>query len=354
VYGEDELIEEIARLHGYDSIPMESRAAVAFDLYPTPMQTLIARTRTFLVDAGYTEVVAPFLTDPESATPYGTPVELRNALGRDLSVLRTSVVPSMARVIAYNSRFGYADLQLFEIGTAFRRGREDQGVIPGVVETEELSIVVTGSAPPRSWDSPSRDVDIYDARGIAERYLARVGVKSVRVEAVTDAKWGFGAPALALFAGGDEVGRIGPIDESLRARHDIGFAANIVVIDLRRLVPHAFASQQFIAPSKYPSVGRDIAVVAPVGVANANIEATIRSAAGPLLREMQLFDLYAGKGIEEGKRSLAYALRFQSGDRTLEELEVDVAMNAIRSALKSEHGLVIRGETEADQMTHKG
>jgi phenylalanyl-tRNA synthetase beta chain len=342
IFGEIDLIEEIGRIHGYDNIPVEPRATVTFDLSVDPEQKLTGLTRSFFVDNGFTEIVPYYLTDPETASAYGKPVELRNGLGRDFSMLRTSVVPSMARTIASNQRYSRGDLRLFEIGTAFRAARPDQGVIPGIVEMTELSIAAAGAAGVQGWDVPSRDADIYDLRGMIERYLDRVGVANVSFTASDDAKWGFGAPALAIFAGEDEVGRLGPFDPALAGRHDIAGAPLVAVFDVARLARHAFGENKYKAPSKFPVVHRDISLTVDAAVANADLERTILSAGGTLLSGVRLFDLYDGKGIEPGKKSVAYTVSFTSFDKTLEDGAVEEAMKRIVKRLDADLGAKLR------------
>ncbi len=343
IFEEIDLIEEVARVHGYDAIPAESRTAVTFDLAGDPLRKLIEQTRAFFVDNGFTETVSYYLTDPELATAYGSPIELVNPLGRDLSMLRTSMVPSLARIIGLNERHGRGGLRLFEVGHAFRAGRPDQGTIPGIVEMTELSFALNGAAEPTAWDMPVREADLYDLRGVAERYLKRMGVGNVSYRPAHEARWGFGSPALAVIAGDDEVGRIGPVDDALIGRFDIAGHPVVAVFDLERLAPHAFGAGRYKAPSRFPVVYRDLSLLVDAAIPNAALDATIRAAAGALLLDLRLFDLYQGKGIEPGKKSLAYALAFASHERTLEDAVVDERIAAVIGALGKEHDVVLRG-----------
>ncbi|HVZ38104.1 MAG TPA: phenylalanine--tRNA ligase subunit beta [Candidatus Kapabacteria bacterium] len=340
---EIDLIEEIARLYGYDRIPANPHAAVTFDTSVDPLQKLVAATRTFFIDNGFTEIVPYYFTDPETASAYGTPIELRNALGRDTSMLRTSVVPTMASTLALNMRYGRTDLRLFEIGTAFRAGRQDQGVVPGIVEMTELSVCASGAGGVRGWDVPDRAADLYDVRGMIDRYLARIGVAQVRYEPSDQVKWGFGAPALVIFAGEDEVGRLGPFDPELLQRFDLSGAPVIAVFDVERLARNIAPIARYQAPSKYPVVHRDISLLVDAAVENATLEGTIRSAGGALLTGVRLFDLYQGKGIEEGKKSMTYALSFTSYEKTLEDGVVDGAVGGIVNQLEGRFGAKLRG-----------
>lgn len=343
VVEEVDLIEEIARLHGYEHIPDDARATVSFSLESDPLEKLIELSRSFFADNGCAEVVSLYLTDPETAGTYGTPVVLRNGLGHDFSVMRTSMVPSLAATIGRNRRHQRPDLRLFEIGNAFRRGRPEQGVIPGVVEMTEVAVAFAGSAEPGGWGVPARNADLYDLRGLVERYFSRCSVDRISWRPVEEAQWGFGAPAIAIFAGDDEVGRLGPFDAALIERHDLDPASVIMVMDLERLLPHAFTHRTYVAPSRFPAVQRDISFLVGDAIPAATLEETIRSAAGDLLRDLHLFDLYTGKGIDPGRKSMSYALSFISSERTLEVPDVEVAVRSIVDALVQKHGAELRG-----------
>lgn len=339
---EIDLIEEIARLNDYANIPDDSRAVISFDLSVDPLQKLIRQTREFFVSNGFGEVVAPYLTDPESASRYGTPVELRNALGMETSFMRSNLLPGMGRIIGLNERYSRSDLRLFEVGKAFRQGRDDQGTIPGIVEMEELAVVMSGRAEPDAWDMKGRDSDLYDLRGVLDRYLSRLGMEDVSYRPVEEAMWGVGAPALALVVAGKEVGRLGPIDNWIRERNDLGGVPIVALLDLGALAQIHVAVPQYVPPSRFPSVDRDLSLLVNEGVSNAQLEQTIRDAGGELLRRVRLFDLYQGKNIEKGKKSVTYALVFGSDDRTLEDGIVEEKVGAIVQSLSKEHGALLR------------
>jgi phenylalanyl-tRNA synthetase beta chain len=340
---EIDLIEEIARLHGYDNIPTDSRASVSFNLDVEPLQKLMDGTRHFFIDSGFTEATGLYMTDPESAETWGKPVVLRNALGRDYSMMRTSLAPGMAKTVALNERHSRPDLRLFEVGKAFRQGRPDQGTIPGIVETEELAVLMSGLAEPIAWDTPSRNSDIHDLRGTMDRYFDRIAIRDVDYRPVDEARWGIGAPALAVFVGGEEVGRVGPLDPSLLERFDIRGTPVLALFNLEAIARRAYTPARYSAPSKYPTVERDISILVDQSTANGAMEETIRASGGELLSGVRLFDLYEGKGMEPGKKSVAYSLSFTSHERTLDDATIEEAMQRIIASLVEQHGAQLRG-----------
>jgi phenylalanyl-tRNA synthetase beta chain len=251
--------------------------------------------------------------------------------------------------VALNERYSRPDLRLFEVGKAFRQGRPDQGTIPGIVETQELAVLMSGQAEPVAWDIPARKSDIHDLRGMLDRYFDRIALRDIDYLPVDEARWGIGAPALAVLAGGKEIGRIGPLDPSLIERFDISGAPVLALFNLEELARLAYVAPQYVPPSKYPTVERDISLLVERGVTSGAIEGTIREAGGELLSGVRLFDLYEGKGMEPGTKSVAYTLRFTSPERTLEDTTIDETVRRIVSQLASEHGAKLRGgESQQD------
>lgn len=339
---EIDLIEEIARLNDYATIPADSRAMVSFDLSTDLLQKLIRQTREFFVSNGFVEVVAPYLTDPESAARYGKPIELRNALGKETSFMRSNLLPGMGRIVGLNERHSRPDLRLFEVGKAFRGGREDQGAVPGIIEMEELAVVMSGSAEPDAWDVKERSADLYDLRGIFDRYFARLGMVNVSYRPVSEEMWGVGAPGLAVIVGEKEVGRLGPLDGWICERNDVGGAPVVALLDLGALALIPAGVPQYVPPSRFPAVDRDLSLLVDLSLSNAELEGTIRDAGGDLLRRVRLFDLYQGKNIEKGKKSVTYALVFASDDRTLEDGIVEESVRSIVQSVSEKHGAVLR------------
>jgi phenylalanyl-tRNA synthetase beta chain len=343
VGSEIDLVEEIARLYGYDRIPLDTSATMSFDLRVDTMVELVERSRSFFVDNGCIETVSNYLIDPETAGRYGRPIELRNALGRDFSTLRTSLVPSMARTVGLNERHGRGDLRLFEVGRAFRASDSTATAIKGIVEMDELAILLSGRAEPIAWDLPERRYDLFDLRGLIERYLGRIGAGDIELRPSEESRWGFGAPALELHVGGEEIGRLGPVDDWLLERHDISARPVLAVIDLERLSRHVDRPVQYRAPSRFPVVHRDLSLIVDDGVRHADLERTIREAGGPLLSRVELFDLFRGERLGPGRVSLAYAVSFTSHEGTLDDATIETAMHAITERLARDHGAELRG-----------
>ncbi|MCB0711337.1 MAG: phenylalanine--tRNA ligase subunit beta [Ignavibacteriae bacterium] len=339
---EIDLIEEIARVHGYSELPTDPRALIGAFVEVEPLQDLIRRTRQFFVANGFAEVVAPYQTDPDSAQRYGKAIELRNALGLDTSYMRTNLLPGLGRIVGLNQRHSRPDLRLFEIGKAFREGREEEGAVSGIVEVEELALVLSGSGEPVAWDRKDYQTDIYDLRGIIDRYMAHVGVRHTEYRPVEEERWGIGSPALALFVHGEEIGRLGPLDTWIKERHDLSGNQAILLLDLEKLSKLTQGISQYVPPSKYPSVERDISVLLDAGILNAEVERAISAVGGELLQSVRLFDLYQGKGIPESKKSMSYSLTFGSEEKTLEDEEVDQQVMTIVKELSKQFGAELR------------
>ncbi|MBC8145898.1 MAG: phenylalanine--tRNA ligase subunit beta [bacterium] len=343
VSSEVDLIEEIARSYGYDRIPLDTTATFSFSLSVDPKLRLVEHTRAFFVDNGAIETASNYLIDPETAQRYGVPIELRNALGRDFSALRTSVVPSLARTVGMNERHGRRTLRLFEVGKAFRANTSSSTAIDGVVEMNEIAVLLAGRAEPVSWDLPERMYDVFDLRGLLERYLVRVDAESLEFRSSNDARWGFGAPALEIWMGGEEVGRLGPLDDWLIARNDIASRPVVAVLDVDRVLKATGRRERYNAPTRYPVVHRDLSIIVDEATRHADLERTIRDAGGPLLTGVELFDLYRGDRLGAGRISLAYAVSFTSFEATMDDATIEGAMRSITERLAGEHNAQLRG-----------
>jgi phenylalanyl-tRNA synthetase beta chain len=246
-------------------------------------------------------------------------------------------------VVALNQRYSRDDIRAFEVGKIFRASSSGGTAIEGIVETLELAVVLGGSAEPFSWDIATRSEDIFDLRGILQRYFSRIGLPSIDFRPVDEARWGIGSPALAIYSGDEEIGRMGRIDDTLIEREKIDGAPVIAIFDLERIAPLASVENRYTAPSKFPVVGRDLSILVDASVANRDLEAAITSAGAPLLSRVTLFDLYQGKGIEPGKKSVAWSLQFTSWEGTLTDEQVATSMKAISKALGSEFNAQLRG-----------
>jgi phenylalanyl-tRNA synthetase beta chain len=346
---EDDLVEEVIRVWGYDKIPS---TLVAVPLRPVqlPMSLRQAETvRRALVGAGLHEAVTYTFSDPAYDEVLRTPaaprpLALLNPLSRDASLLRYNPLEGVLGVVATNLRRQQPNVRVFEIGKIFEPA-------PGLPrESRWLAIALAGARePPAWWVRPAGEgrvepVDIYDAKGLAEHVLEalRVPAPASRAHLAAGVK-GFEPDRRGvLVADGVTVAEFGEVAADVRALFDIGipvFAALLPLDEILRLTPPEIRYQ---ALPRYPAVQRDVAflVGALRTVTAAEIEAVIRAEAGPLLRQLTLFDVFT---FEDGRRNLAWRLTLQAEDRTLTDEEANRIQEAVAQRVAEQFKITWRG-----------
>jgi phenylalanyl-tRNA synthetase beta chain len=340
----EDLAEEVARLHGYDRIePTLPVAALAGSEEP-PERTLRERTRDALRGAGLTELMTfPALRPADldrlrlgADDPRRALVELVNPVQADESALRSSLVPSLLRAAQLNlSRQGEC-LRLFEVGRAFLAG--DDGELPH--ERPEAAALWTDGRSPALWER--RDVPVfYRAKGAAADLLAELGYAASFRAGCPEPFLHPGASG-ELRVGGEGVASLGEIHPETAAAFGIEPAAALLVLDLEALARAPRSAPRYREISRHPKVRRDLAVLLDAGVAAGDVLEWIRKTGGGSLQSVDVFDRYEGRGVPEGKVSVAFRLEFQRTDRTLTDAEVARAVERIVKELSDRFGGELR------------
>ncbi|MEI6089821.1 MAG: phenylalanine--tRNA ligase subunit beta [bacterium] len=349
VKAEIDLIEELARLYNYDKIepqyysPVDYAGSVIVDeLAISPLKQKIA---DYMAMSGYKEIVTQHLIDPKSASLYTTDlVELANPLNEEMAVMRPTVIPSMMKIISHNQRMGNHDLQLFEIGKVFRKSHpKEETFISGYKEMEKLIIIISGSASPKQWSGKPRPVDFYDIKGSVEGLLKFFNLNDkLKFKEFPESKPGFSKNILAIYNKKQYVGVLGEVDKKIKAQYDIKLPVYMAVIDMEPFYSSVFGQNKFKAVSPYPTSQRDLAFEVAHETAAGDIYKEIVQSAGNLLTDLVVFDVYEGKGISEGMKSVAYALTYGALDRTLKDSEVDNSINNIVKSVEKRFNARLR------------
>jgi len=338
---EEDLIEELARIHGYDAIPATLPGGASRIAAPSETLATDAALRAQLVARGYFEAVNFAFVDEALLRHWQAAdggVALANPLSAELGVMRTQLLPGLVASLAYNLARQQSRVRLFELGKVFAASAD--GAAP--VETPRIAAAVQGDAHAEQWGArPPRTADFHDLKGDLDSLAACAGARlEYRPSNAPHGHPGRSADVWRVDGTGERIGWIGELHPRLLRTLDLDGAVIAFELDLeplrRRTVPRAQGL------SRFPSVRRDLAFVAPEGVPWAALEATIRLAAGALLSEVRLFDRYVGKGVDPGFRSLATGLILQDNSRTLTDSDVDVAVARVITALQDEHGARIR------------
>ena len=334
---EEDLIEEVARIHGYDAIPTTlpggaTRIAAGSETVldeATVRRQLVARD--YLEAINYAFVDADLLATWQAADGA---VALANPLSAELGVMRTRLLPGLTAALARNAARQQTRIRLFEIGKTFALGTD--GEAPR--ETRRVALVAVGPAAAEQWGVAARPVDFHDLKGDLDSLAAASG--AALAYRPSTAAWGHPGRSADVLRDGVAIGWIGELHPRLLKALDLDHRVVAAELDLvpllQRTIPRA------AGVSRYPSVRRDLAFVVPETVSWDALRATAERAAGPSLRALRLFDRYVGKGVETGCKSLAMGLILQEESRTLTDSEVDAAVTAVVAALRGEHGAEIR------------
>jgi len=338
---EDDLAEEIMRVWGYDKLPSTlpggATVRVARESDRLRQEGLVRRT---LAGAGLLEAVTLSLSDPARAgalAPAAEPVKLLNPLSQDAAHLRLHPLEGVLGVVATNLRRQQSDVRVFEIARTYERA---PGGDTDTTEPRWLAIALSGARADLSWHGGREAVDVYDVKGLAEHALATLGM-AARTQA-GGRLGGFEADChgTLLGEGGEALAEFGEIAAGARERFGIDapvFGA-AVRLDARPSARHFERAQ---ALPRFPSVQRDMAFqIADAALTTAAVEAVIRREAGPLLREVAVFDVFR---LPDGARSIAWRLTFQAEDRTLTDDEVNAIHARLATRVSGELGITLRG-----------
>ncbi|MFP4528320.1 MAG: hypothetical protein ACLFQX_07200, partial [Candidatus Kapaibacterium sp.] len=345
---EIDLIEEIIRLYNYEKLEAKFETSISFGGSPLPerLRPLPLREdiRRWLVSNGFFEIITQNQIDPATAALHTEdPVRIANPLGEELSVMRPSAGPSALRVAEKNFRINNYNLRLFEIGRIFEKCDEREDTfIPGIRERHQLMIAITGQLSPMQWGAPEREVDFYDIRGVAEDLIEFLHLESLKLKAVDADDPLFSKNSLAIIKKKMPIGRLGQIRREILEKFDIKNNIYMILLDFEEFVSAPVKPNKYTPVSPFPPVTRDLAFVADKDAPAGDIENLIAQTGGKLLAGVRLFDVYTGKSVGDGRKSLAYALEFSSTERTLKDKEVDKIVKKIVKEVENKFNAKLR------------
>ncbi len=346
---EADLIEEVARLYGYDRIPMTLPKGVSPRAGESERRRLENAVRLFLTRLGLQEVMTLSLTHPNAEAAWGIDaegqkeqrLELRNPLTQDHTITRTALLPSLLTVVEHNFRNGVRDVWIFELGKVYRHG-----TVGDMASTEprRLGIAITGNCYPVRWNLPREmgQADFYALKGLVEQLLAWLGIEDATFEPGTH-------PTLhpyrtaVLKVANTFAGVLGEVHPKWREQHDLPQPVYAAELDFEVLATRAQLERRFQHLPAFPATQRDIAVVMPEEFEAAKVLALIREIGGELVERVTVFDEYRGAPVPEGFRSVGFTITLRAKDRTLSSEEADQIVQRIKDALQKNYGLTTRG-----------
>ncbi|CFQ84176.1 TPA: phenylalanine--tRNA ligase subunit beta [Streptococcus agalactiae] len=328
-----DLVEEIARIYGYEKLPttLPEAGATAGEL--TSMQRLRRRVRTVAEGAGLSEIITYALTTPEKAVQFSTQptniTELMWPMTVDRSALRQNVVSGMLDTIAYNVARKNSNLAVYEIGKVFEQTGNPKEDLPTEVET--FTFALTGLVEEKDFQTKAKPVDFFYAKGIVEALFIKLKLDVTFVAQKGLASMHPGRTATILLDG-KEIGFVGQVHPQTAKQYDIP-ETYVAEINLSTIESQMNQALIFEDITKYPSVSRDIALLLAESVSHHDIVSAIESSGVKRLTAIKLFDVYAGNNIAEGYKSMAYSLTFQNPNDNLTDEEVAKYMEKITKSL---------------------
>lgn len=343
-----DISEEIARLHGFDKIKSTLPNGVSMQGTQSAKQTFIDKVKASLSSQGLYETISFALTNEETFNKLNIPqdsplrkaVPIMNPLSDEYPLVRTTLLSSIFDNLARNLARKNDDVALFEVGSVFFPKALPITELPD--EVVKIAGAITGRRNAQGWNQTNDMVDFYDAKGIIEELLANLRVTRYTVEAGTHYAMHPGKTAL-FKKGRDVIATVGEVHPAVLSAYGITKPVYIFELDATTVMKYMAKDLKYKALPKYPATSRDLAMLVDVDVNAADIEKAMTKAAGQNLTQITLFDVYTGKQVEEGKKSLAFSLTFQSNDKTLTDAEIDPAIEKIVAKLQKDFNANLRG-----------
>lgn len=339
---EEDLVEEVARLYGYDNIPTTLPVGQAIPGKLTDYQEKRRKVRRYLEGTGLYQAITYSLTSEEKAPKYALEAseltKLALPMSEERSVLRLSLLPHLLDALRYNLARQIDQVALYEIGSVFL----SQGKDVQPLEKERLSGAVTGLWHSHSWQGEKKPVDFYVVKGIIDGLVDLLGLSDV-IEYKQSKREGMHPGRTAeIFLGEKLVGFVGQVHPTVQKELDLT-ETYVFELSLVDLLTADVEETRFEVIPRYPSITRDIALVVNKDVIVGDIEKVIKEAGGKMLRDVAVFDLYEGDRLEEGKKSVAFSLRYFDPERTLTDEDVSKAHEKVLKAVEEKTGATLRG-----------
>ena len=344
---EIDLVEEVARIDGYDQIPATLPTGRVTAGGRSRPQQLGVEARDALLGAGYTQVISySFQSEREvdhlrlpSDHPWRRQLRIQNPVAEDYAVMRTTTLTSLLGVLEHNQAWRQGDVQVFTLGSVYQPRALPVAELPE--EHVKLGLAATGLRQQKRWNEAEGAIGFFDLKGVVESLLDALGCPRASFRPSTHPFLHPGRQA-EVVVGDRTAGFLGEAHPRVQANYDLPNRVVLAELDWDALVDLAGTGRRYRPLGRYPAVVRDVALVLPVTVPAGSVLAVIEKFGGDLLQDARLFDVYEGSSIGPGRRSLAYSLTYRAEDRTLTEAEVEEAHNRVRQALAEQLGAELR------------
>ncbi len=348
LWREIDLIEEVARIHGYDKIPVTVPAIPVPGELHDRKREFESAVRSSLNGQGFTEVLNYSFISPLSAEVLALPeqderrrfVRIANPLTEDQAVMRTTLLWGLLETMRRNVNAGSPDLKLFELGKVFIA--RDEGELP--CEVNKLALLLTGARYGENWHFQSLTADFYDIKGALEALAGSLRAGEINCVAASDIPYLHPGRAARVFVAGKEIGSIGELHPDVAVRMDLRGRAYVLEIETDPLTGLAAADVRYREYSRFPSMLRDVAFLVGADVEAGRVIGLVKAAGEELLETVDVFDVYSGKGIPEGMKSLGLRFTYRSATRTLTDEDTGQVHGRLVKKIVEATGARIRGE----------
>ena len=336
---EVDLIEEVARMYGYEKIKPTLPYLPSAPTPPDPLPRLTRDLKKTLSALGFDEAINYSFTSSKLTELMGLPldraVKLTNPISAEQDIMRTSLLPGFIECVAHNLNRDVSDIRLYETGKIYRSTKN------GTEEEVHLIAGLCGHKP-STWKQTGDRLDFYDVKGAAQAMLSSLGFCDMNLEPLSEKSYYHPKRSARLIRGDLELCRFGEVHPVLAERLELKERVYLLEMNLTRLAPHVKRISRFTPIPRFPSITRDLALILDEAVKAQDVVDAIKSTGGKDLESLTLFDLYRGDPVPGGKKSLAYSLTFRSPDRTLTDEEANRHMEEILSTLKKEFNATLR------------
>ena len=343
---EVDLIEEVARLYGYERIPVTMPVGTVNAKLPVPRQVIQRKLRQIMVKTGFSEAMNYSFIAADAMAKIGLDptdervahVPIMNPLSEDQAVMRTSLVPSLLETVARNLNYRSNDLRLFELRPVFL----SSGDHASCQERLTLTAVMSGRREPEGWAQSSASVDFYDLKGVVEELIAALNIVDTTFDANQSQAYFHPGKSCSLGSGQQTLGFLGELHPEVLARFSIDQPVYLFELDVEHMIRLAGRYEKFKPLSRFPDVIRDSALLLDNTIQAAQILEIVQRSKMKSVENVTLFDLYTGQGIAPGKKSIAIRVRYRELEKTLTEEEVSKAHDKLIRSLSQQLGAEIR------------
>ncbi len=339
---EVDLIEEVARLYGYDKIEADTKIHLTLDVSPS-RRSIEDDLGDYLSSAGYQEIITnSMLSARESANSTGESVRILNPISREMETLRSDLLHSMLTVIQHNINNGISSSRFYEFGKTYRMDPNgDPEKLGSFHEEEKLLIAIFGLQEPVFWGNRTEQSTIFTLKGECNALIRKISLDNPRYIPYSTPT-ALSERSIFIEISGERVGMIGTVSGDLLKIFDLESDIHFLELSMTRLTNFPKEKIQFREYPRYPVVTRDLAVVVDESVSIGDLGESIRQAAGEMLGEMAVFDIYRGNQLEPGKKSVAFSLEFIPREKTLGQEEIQAIMSRIMQRVSTTFNAVLR------------